>query len=87
MRNCSYCKVIAKISRAKDSRTQSIGTPLSLSSSFPPSFKGPGAGVTGIPAVRLSTITSAIFIPLLTAMPAATSTGGYLIEHGGLEYD
>jgi len=38
-------------------------------SSFPPFFKSPGAGVTSIPPVRLST-TSAIFIPLLTAMPA-----------------
>jgi len=44
-------------------------TPLDMRgifSSFPPLFKSPGAGVTGSPG----SITSAIFIPLLTAMPA-----------------
>jgi hypothetical protein len=43
-------------------------TPLDMRgtfSSFPHFFKGPGAGVTDSPG----SITSAIFIPLLTAMP------------------
>lgn len=49
-------------------------TPLNLRgifSSFPPFFRGLGAGVTGIPPVR---IISAILIRLLTAM-LGTSTG------------
>ncbi len=37
-------------------------------SSFSPFFKSPGAGVPG-------SITSAIFIPLLTAMPAPPAPG------------
>ncbi len=67
MPNCSYCKIILEVSQAKGSRTQGTGVSPSPSSSFSPFFKSPGAGVTGTLAVR---ITSAIFIPLLTAMPA-----------------
>ena len=46
-------------------------TPLDMrgiSSSFSPFFKSPGAGVTG-------SIISAIFIPLLIAMPAPPAPG------------
>jgi len=82
MGNCPHRRAILKISQAKGSRTRSMGAFPSPSSSFPPFFKGPGAGVIGVPAVRLSTITSAIFIPKLRVMSAATSTGGYLIGHG-----
>ena len=66
-----HCKVILKKSQTKGSRTQGMGAPLSPSLSFSPFLKGPGAGVY-IPLVR---IISAIFIPLLIAIPA-TSTGG-----------
>jgi len=45
----------------------SVATKRGNFSSFPPFFKGLGAGVAGTLLVR---ITSAIFIPLLTAMPA-----------------
>jgi len=58
MRNCSYFKAILKKSQTKGSRTQSMGASPSPSSSFPPFFKGPGAGVTDSPG----SITSAIFI-------------------------
>jgi len=60
-----------------ESRRVISPTPLNMrgtSSSFPPFFKSLGAGVTGTPAVRLST-TLAIFIPLLTAMPVHQHRG------------
>ena len=52
-------------------------------SSFPPFFKSPGAGVTraGVSTLRnltsfpLSTIISAIFIPLLIVIPAPPAPG------------
>ena len=50
-------------------------TPLNMwgdFSSFSSFFKSPGAGVTGTLSVR---IISAIFIPLLTAMPAPPAPG------------
>ena len=40
-------------------------------SSFTPFFKSPGAGVTGSPG----SITSAIFMPLLTELPAPPAPG------------
>ena len=49
-------------------------TPLDMRgifSSFLPFFKGPGAGVAGSP----SSTTSAIFMPLLTVMPALPAPG------------
>ena len=70
-----HCKVILNISQTNEGlRDSKHGLPLSSSSSFSPFFKGPSAGVTGIPAVRLST-TSAIFIPLLTATPVPPAPG------------
>jgi len=67
---------LMEMSQTKGSRTQSMGVSPSPSSSFSPFLKSPGAGATGIPPVRLST-TSAIFIPLLTAMlaPPAPEAG------------
>jgi len=50
-------------------------TPLNMRgifSSFPPLLKSPGAGVTDSPG----SITSAIFIPLLIAIPAPPAPGG-----------
>jgi len=79
-----YFNLILKISQRRGLRDPKYSLSLSPSSSFFSFFKGLGAGAAGTLPVR---IISAIFIPLLTAMPAATSTGGYLIEHGGLEYD
>ena len=58
-------------------------TPLDMRgifSSFPSFSKSRGAGVTGIPPVRLSTITSALFIPLLTATPALPAPGKLTIR-------
>lgn len=42
MGNCSYYKVILKISKTKGSRTQGVGASPSPSSSFSPLFKGAG---------------------------------------------
>jgi len=70
-----HCKVILNISQTNEGlRDSKHGLPLSSSSSFSPFFKGPGAGVTGIPPVRLPT-TSAIFMPLPIAMPTAPALG------------
>ena len=83
MCNYPYCKAILKISQVnKGLKDPKHGLPLSPSSSFSPFFKSPGAGVAGTLPFR---IISAIFRPLLTAVPA-TSTGGYLSRECGLEY-
>jgi len=76
---------LMEMSQTKGSRTQSMGVSPSPSSSFSPFFKSPGAGGTraGVSTLRnltlfpLSTIISAIFIPLLAVMltSAATNTG------------
>ena len=73
MYNYPYCEVILKISQVNEGLKDSKqGLPVSSSSSFSPFFKSLGAGVAGTLAVR---IISAIFIPLLTAMPAPPAPG------------
>ena len=57
----------AKVKQMKGSGTQGMGAS-PTSSSFSRLFKSPGAGVAGSP----SSITSAIFMPLLTVMPATS---------------
>jgi len=48
MANYSYCKAILKISQASEGlRYSKHGVSVSPSSSFPPFFKGPGAGGAG----------------------------------------
>ena len=53
-----------------------MGASPSPSSSFSPLFKSPGAGGTDSPG----SITSTIFIPLLTAMPAPPAPGKLTIR-------
>lgn len=78
MRNCSQCKVILKVSQTEGSKTPNVGVPLSPFSFFSPFVKSPGAGVAGTLPVR---IISAIFTPLLTAMPAPPAPGKLTIRN------
>ena len=75
MRSSCYRRIILKISQTNEGlKDPKHGLSVSPSSSFSPFFKNPGAGVPDSPG----SITSAIFMLLLTVMPVATSTGGYL---------
>ena len=54
MCNYLYCKAILKISQVNEGlKDPKHGLPVSSSSSFPPFFKGPGAGVAGTLPVRM----------------------------------
>jgi len=65
----------AKVKQMKGSGTQDMGASPTFSS-FPSFFRSPGARVTGSPG----SITSALFIPLLTATPAPPAPGKLTIR-------
>jgi len=79
MANCPYGKAILKISQTKGSGTKIMGAFPSPSSSFPPFFKGSGAGGAGHPPDLYNL--SLIYV-LTNNKVSATNTGGYLIGHG-----
>jgi len=70
-------KLIEKTCQASEGlKDPKYGLPLGAFSSLPPFFKDAGVGVTcWCDCHSLGFITSAIFIPLLTAMPAPPAPG------------